>query len=363
VLADGLLAGALRRARAAIHLADAFVRLNLLFYTSMWFLLGAAAAARRPTTLEVLYLFGVSCCFHVFAYVLNDVIDLPIDRGEPARRHDPLVRGAISQQAALLVVLVQPLLATILAEALSGHAVAYWALAAAFALLGAYNLWGKRCVFPPLTDMVQGMGWGSCAIYAALALDGTPTALSWIVAAYAMVYTMFINGLHGGLRDLANDLASGARTTAIVLGARPSQALGQRLVPPVLAAYAWAILAALITINVVTLQRNDFGYGPVTMTLIALFVGGLNVWAVALHPRMLRPRGGADQFAWRLQMYLMLTALPVAFAAHADASVLIALLLLNALGLALWDNTSAVITWVRGAVGDRRVAVPTRGRP
>ena len=361
--ADGFLARAVRRARAALFAADAFVRLNVLFYTSMWVLLGAAAAARQPTTLEFLCLFGVSCCFHVFAYVLNDVVDLPVDRGEPARRHDPLVRGAISRRAALLVALVQPVLAIPFAEALGGHAPAYWALAAAFVLIGAYDLWGKRFVFPPLTDMVQGIGWGSLAIYAALALDTTPTALSWIVAAYAMVYTMFINGLHGAFRDLANDLASGARTTAIVLGARPLQGSGQRLVPRVLAAYAWAILATLIVINAVTLLRNDFGYDPVTMTITAVVVGGLSVWAAALHPRMLRPRGSADDFAWRLQMYMMLTALPVAFAAYADAGILIALLLLNALGLALWDSTSPVIAWVRGAGRGRRVAATDSGRP
>jgi hypothetical protein len=228
---------------------------------------------------------------------------------------------------------------------MGGHPLAPGVLAAGFALMGAYNLWGKRCPLPPLTDAVQGLAWGSLAIHAALALGLAPTALTWMVAAYATVFIVFINGIHGSFRDLANDLASGARTTAIFFGARPVAASDQRQVPAVLSVYAWVILAILVALNAVLLLRNDFHYGVRAWLATAAFVGGLTGWSVVLQPRVLRPRAADSNVAWRLQMYIVLTALPVAFAAYADVRILASLALLNAFALALFECTSAVTRW------------------
>src|SRR5262249_20816812 len=152
----------------------------------------------------------VVCGFHVFAFVLNDVMDLPIDRTNPDRRHDPLVRGAITRGWALTIALLQPVLTAGITMGLGGSARAQATLVACYGLLGAYNFWGKRCPIPPVTDTMQGLGWGGLAVYAAEVFGGGPNALAWTVAAFATLYTIFMNGIHGGLRDLENDLASGA---------------------------------------------------------------------------------------------------------------------------------------------------------
>ena len=343
-----------RRAWNWILAVDRFVRLYLLFYTATWVLLGASSVRQGLTIGELGALLGVTLCIHIYTYVLNDVIDLPIDRTQSARRDDPLVRGDITRRSALLIALIQPLLTIPLTWFLGGSSAAYGTLAAAFVTMGAYNLWGKRCRFPPITDAIQGISLGCLPIYAAQALGMTPTALTWMVAAYAAVYTVFINGIHGSFRDLDNDFARGVRTTAIILGARPGPAQGERCVPTVLLVYAWCLLVVLIGINVVLMLRNEFNYSLPVWVVTTAILGALNAWAALLHPQVMRPHGSAPDVAWRLQIYIMVIVMPVAFLAYADLSVIVVLVLLNAFALVLFDCTSAVTRCVWVVIGAAR---------
>jgi len=347
------------RAWSAVVTVDRFTRLHLLFFTAMWLLLGVASGVRATSAAQLAALVGIVVCFHVYAYVLNDVIDLPIDRTHAGRQHDPLVRGVIRPSQALWLALVQPLLTVPLTWWLGGGWPAQAMLLAGFALMGAYNLWGKRCPFPPLTDAVQGLAWGSLAIYGASVMGATPNALTWMVVAYATVFTMFINGIHGSLRDLSNDLATGARTTALYLGARPAAAERAGQIPAALAVYAWAILAALIGLNGTVMLRNDFGYGQRVWIVTTGLVAVLNVWAALLQPGVLRPRGPASDVAWRLQMYLLVLCPPIAFAAHTRLELLAVFILLNVIALVLWNCTADV---TRSAWLMIRSAIPYDGR-
>lgn len=343
-------AAAVRHGWHWVLAADRLVRLHLAFFTATWMLLGAASVSRSLSATELMLLLATALCFHVYAYVLNDVVDLQIDRTQPTRQRDMLVSGVVTPRQGLLIALLQPLLTLPLTASLDGTLASHLTIGAGFVLMGAYNVWGKRCPFPPLMDAIQGLAWGSLALYAALALGTTPAPLTWIVAAYATLFTVFINGIHGGLRDLANDLASGARTTAIFLGARPAAAVGERLLPATLSSYAWWVLVALVLLNAVLMVRNDFNYGVAAWIAITSVVAAINVWAILLQPRVLRPSGSDDDIAWRLQMYIMLSALPIAFSAHASSGILAVLLLLNALALLLFDTTERVSRWAWSAM-------------
>ncbi len=83
--------------------ADRLVRLHFLVFTSQLVIFGLAAAtvhgAATPAWPRLLGIFAVGLAFHVFAYVFNDVIDLPVDRTQPRRAGDPLVKGEVSVNA------------------------------------------------------------------------------------------------------------------------------------------------------------------------------------------------------------------------------------------------------------------------
>jgi hypothetical protein len=220
--------------------------------------------------------------------------------------------------------------------------------------MGAYNLWGKRCRFPPLTDAIQGLAWASLAIYAAQAFGAEPNAMTWTVAAYVAGFTLLFNGVHGSLRDLRNDFTSGARTTAIFLGARPDPGGGDPVVPPAVATYASSVVIGLIGVQAALLFRNDFGYGRAVWTATTIAVGALNVLVVMLHSKVVHPRGSGWDAAFRLHLYVVMMSLPAAFVAYAGANTLFALLVLNIVALVLFGCVPAVAGWawhsIRSAV-------------
>lgn len=213
---------ALRRPRLLVEAVDRFVRLHFLGFTFLLVLLGGVSVSPSLSVGQLLLLLAVGMCFHNFSYVLNDVIDLPVDRTQPARSRDYLVRGVIKPWQALLFALAQvpP------AVALSLWAGAPWSairvLLLGFGLMTIYDLWGKKCAVPPLTDLAQGLGWGCLVLYGALALGASPNILTWVAFASGAGFILLINGVHGGLRDLTNDLAQGSLTTAIFFGSRPT---------------------------------------------------------------------------------------------------------------------------------------------
>lgn len=198
-----------------------FLRVSALGVTVMIPLLGAASGATdlplawRP----LVALVTVAVSFHIFGFVINDVADLPIDRTAAARSSSPLVRGAIRPAVALGIALIQ-LPITLAAAWWGAGRPGVAVIVAACALGTAYNVWGKRAAIPPVTDLLQGLGWAALAGFGAIVAGGPGPTTGWLLA-FLTAYTVLASGVHGSIRDLRNDVLHGARTTVILLGARP----------------------------------------------------------------------------------------------------------------------------------------------
>lgn len=236
-----------------------FVRFALLGGTLVIALLGAGSAAGQVSAVALLWLVVGATGFHNFTYVLNDLIDLPIDRTEPRRAESPLVRGTVRPWQAVLFMLLQVPIPFVMTAVLGGGWQAYGVLAAAFLLMAIYDIWGKS-TFPLLTDFAQGVSWGCLGLWAALAVGSQATLLTWVLFAYLLIYIMLINGVHGSLRDLSNDSRYAVRSTAATFGARVEGA--GIYVPQRLKQYTRLLQLLLWLIIGWSLLGNWFGYRP-----------------------------------------------------------------------------------------------------
>lgn len=196
-----------------------FLRFEYLAVAVIFPLLGAATSTTPLTAFRLLGILGGAFAFHIYVSLLNDIIDLPLDRTNPARSAYPLVSGRISLNTALAITLIQIPIAAVIIYWQSGPPAAYLAMAVALGMMTIYNVWGKRSPFPPAIDVIQGIGFSSLALYGA-ALTGGLTPLSWLAFALGVTWMVIIN-LLGGLRDLHTDLAFGVNTTPIYFGMRP----------------------------------------------------------------------------------------------------------------------------------------------
>ena len=287
-------------------------------------LLGSASGSPRIGVPLLLGLLGVGIAWHVFVYVTNDLMDLHIDRTDPRRAASPLVRGTVRPWQALTVALAQLPVAVLFTARLGGAAPAVAALGASFSLLAVYNLWGKRAPFPPLTDVLQGLGWGALALYGA-AVSGRWTWLTGVVVCFVVVLITLANGVHGGLRDLANDRRHGVRSTALLMGARPTLSGGLH-VPRRIRTYAFTLQGVLSGIVLVPLAHNQLGYPPAVwlpMFVLVLALSAAALWLLAVAASI------GDTQALRLVGTLQLTitlALPIALVAPSLDGALAAVL-------------------------------------
>jgi 4-hydroxybenzoate polyprenyltransferase len=215
-----------------------FVRLFPMGIGVLYPIVGLATAGGEPSAGEWWILVAVGVLFHVCAHVANDVIDLPIDHTDPRRARDPMVLGRVSLPWGLwIAVSTLPLMALLLL----GRPVAVTA-ALAVALLGLYDIVGKTIPVPFLADLVQGAGWAALVLMGA-GVGGRPGAATWWAAGFVVVFIAMINGVHGAVRDVENDRRAGAKTTAVLLGARIRD--GGMVLPPSILVYAAILQLAL----------------------------------------------------------------------------------------------------------------------
>ena len=318
-----------------VRAVQVFIRFPAFGFTAMLPLLGAATVSPHLTPQQMLGLVAVAFAFHCFSYVLNDVVDLPVDRTQPLRAGAPLVRGAIRPWQALVFALSQAPLALVITIWLEGEGRSIGALGAAFALMAVYNLWGKRAILPLVTDVAQGMAWGGLVLYGASLRSGhlTPVEqaslcpLTLNLFAIVVVYIVLINGVHGSLRDLDNDLKWGMRTMATLLGARPRSA-AQLAIPRRFAIYAWALQALLAGLLLLPLVQNAFGYAPIAWVITLAAVLLFTARSLRLFATIVANSGDRAERVSAIGPYLFasLSGLVALFALYLDRELLAVLL-------------------------------------
>ncbi len=321
-----------------------FSRFSALGATATLPLLGAGSVTAHLTPRRATGLLAVASAFHLFAYLHNDICDLDLDRTQPRRRHYPLVRGAVEPELALGLALACVPLAFALhtrlvaADACSpARGDARISLAAAFGAMAIYNRWGKACPFPPLTDLVQALGWAALLRYGALTMGRALTTLTCLLMVYETLLILMVNGVHGALRDLENDAARGARTTALFLGARMEE--GRLRLSRALLLYIVTLQAALLALPLWYLAtRSGKGAGGV----VALAAGtALTLARLA--------RGGQAGDGPGMAHLVLLLSIPIALVAPRLAPLpRLALLAAHLLPLLPNGATYAALRWLLG---------------
>ena len=265
------------------------IHLRRFAFTVFLPLMGAATALERPTTFQMVMITASAWFFHIFTYVLNDVVDLPVDRLMPKRAMHPLVRGDMSRKTALIIALGSIPLSFLITLFGGGSPYRFAALGGAIICMTIYDIWGKRFVFPPATDLIQAISWGCLTLFGALSV-GIPSFLTWVLALIFIVFILLMNGVFEGVIDLNGDSTANLKTTAIVFGVRQVKDSGVLFIPTTLIWYGIVLEAVLTILNLLPLIRNDFGYTTQTRLVILAIVISLNVLIIFYSLRFVSPR-------------------------------------------------------------------------
>jgi 4-hydroxybenzoate polyprenyltransferase len=256
----------------------AFLRFEYLAVALIFPLLGAATARDGLTVFRLLGIFGGAFAFHIYVSLLNDIVDLPLDRTNPARAEYPLVSGRISPGTALFITLLQIPVAAGIIYWQGGSPTSYLAMAVALGMMTIYDVWGKRFPVPPVVDVIQGIGFSSLAFYGA-ALTGGVTPLTWLAFLLGVLWMVIVN-LMGGLRDLHSDLAFAVNTTPIYFGVRHSGTAMS--IPPLVRYYGYSVQVLMMVGGVLLLLWNAGRYPLWLMIVLGILSSLGGVFALLL---------------------------------------------------------------------------------
>ncbi len=321
-----------------------FFRLSVFGATAVMALLGAASTSPQLPAGAALSLLAIATCYHIFAYLLNDVVDLPIDRHEPRRAISPLVRGTVRPGVAMAVALASVPLGLVIAGLTPGGHRAAASLAVSFALMAIYDLFGKRTRAPWVTDVVQGLAWATLLLCGAT-VRGPWEPLTWMLFVFVTVYIVMANGVHGALRDLENDARQGARSVAIAMGAR-IDGDGRLVMPRSMTRYAWALHAALVVLAFVPAAMGEPPMAPaaraptvVALVAVAVLASRMAVHAVASPDPLIRRSAGT------LHVVLMIALPAIAVLAPLDLAFKLLLVTVFALPLTVLGWFPDALRW------------------
>lgn len=167
--------------------------------------------------LFILFLIGVLA--HIYGFVINDVIDIKVDKLSKELSARPLVRGSITRgRAAVFAIscmVVSFILSFIFFSDLLSYLLLFGILLVAYFFASIYDVASKR--YPGMDVFVTG------AIFFLILFGastiGTPTLLAYIVALIGSIQVLFMNMINGAIKDIDHDKQGSANTIAIRLGA------------------------------------------------------------------------------------------------------------------------------------------------
>jgi 4-hydroxybenzoate polyprenyltransferase len=165
--------------------------------------------------LAVLFLIGI--LIHIFLFVYNEYRDVEIDKLSPDLQEKPLVKGVVSIDEALAVVLGSLLLtaALVVMFFFSFWPVVLICLVTVFN--AAYDIIGKKLVG---ADIFIAIGIFLAVLFGASVVTADFGRLIILTGLLGFMQIMFNNSVEGGLKDVDHDNFGGARTIAIAAGLR-----------------------------------------------------------------------------------------------------------------------------------------------
>lgn len=335
----------LRKSLAFFYAYQRFIRFPAFGLTAMLPLLGASTAGVQIPGRQLWGLLGVAFAFHQFGYVLNDVVDLPVDRQQPRRAAYPLVRGDVKPGQALLFSLLQIPIAFGINAAISEATLSVFVLAIAFISGALYDIWGKRLAWPPLTDFVQGIAWVGMVLYGTAVTNSPPTQQTWLLSGFMLIYIMLVNGGHASLRDLDSDLALNMRTTAIWLGAA-LRADGRIQVSRRLMTYMLLLQTVLTFLLIWPLLSRNLGGDGVTWVGVLTAVSTLQIICFWLTLRTLQHQQ-IDAMPAPVMAYVVLSLLSliILYLPTLNTAVRVAILLTFLLPILIQEKFYNIVKW------------------
>ena len=165
------------------------------------------------TLLFVLFLIGF--LYHIYGFVLNEYIDIDVDKKSSELKKKPLICGIVPKNHALFITILSGIFACFLTIFFFTLILPILFLIFALFLGGIYDIFGKKILG---SDFILGTGFFFICLMGASTITYNFTTLTYIVCLIYFIHISFNNSVEGGLKDVDHDHLAGAKTLATRMG-------------------------------------------------------------------------------------------------------------------------------------------------
>ena len=174
--------------------------------------------------LILLLLIGIIC--NIFGYVLNDYMDVKIDKRSKELSERPLVMGTVSSREALMIVISCLIIIFIITLIFFSSIFAILVLTISIVLAIFYDTFSKKLVG---SEVFLSGALAFFCLFGALAVSDNIRSiyevgsLTWIVVVIMFIYVFIMNTLEGNLKDVETDRKAGVITLPVYLGVKTTR--------------------------------------------------------------------------------------------------------------------------------------------
>ncbi|MCX6664647.1 MAG: UbiA family prenyltransferase [Euryarchaeota archaeon] len=162
-----------------------------------------------------LVLFVIGIFFNILGFVLNDIVDLDLDKRSIELSERPLVKGTVTKFEAKMTSLMCYIFIFGLGLFFFRDILPISILVLSVVFGSLYDVWGKRFLG---SDFVLSGSIAFFCLFGALTVSHEISAFTIIIVIIIFYHVLFFNIIEGGLKDADNDRKSGVKTTAVYSG-------------------------------------------------------------------------------------------------------------------------------------------------
>ena len=231
----------------------------------------------------ILFMAGV--LFSINCAVLNDYMDVDIDRRSKYLSDRPLVKGTISKKNALIISLLVLIIGVgaLLHHLITTQRYLSIIICVICGILGvSYNFVGKKfvwgTVFVP-ASMGFFLLFGATVFSDKIQSITDIPILTWILFILTFNQLFFMNTISGGLKDVENDRESGATTLAVSLGVKTSEKMN---IPMSFKAIGISVRSASAILVFIPFLLLDFPFWHIQMIILVALTISMLYWMMKM---------------------------------------------------------------------------------
>lgn len=174
---------------------------------------GLIMGQRDISALVVLFFIGIF--YHIFGFVLNEYVDINVDKKSTDLKEKPLVSGSITKNQALSIVIISIFCCYLFVFIFFRSIYTFSFLSLSIILGMLYDLYGKK---------ILGMDFVLAGGFFFLCLTGSSTIstnFNNLIYLFCLLYffqIVYNNAVEGGLKDVDHDSLAGAKTLSTFMG-------------------------------------------------------------------------------------------------------------------------------------------------